>query len=321
MAVVEHLVLATPDLAATTAAVAAATGVRPSEGGRHVGVGTANTLLALGGGAYLEVIGPDPTQDAVHGSPTVRHRCTGRQWRRASGDVRRPGDRHRRCASPRPDAAGYDPGEAWSMQRATPDGGLLAWRLTSPPAWGAGVRAVPHRLGRRRVHLVDDERCRERRSPAFSVGHPEHVAHAPRCSPRGARCGRHRRPRRRRCRPCSPVRPARCCSPADAGSTTPAWRSPWHAQRSSPLSLLQSGSLASARGGSGRGARVTTWPSRTSTPSARSSAACSRSWPGTSRPTALTTRHHGTSSSVSWRGRGRRGATASGSPATSAMSP
>ncbi len=25
------------------------------------------------------------------------------------------------------------------MQRATPDGGLLSWRLTSPPAWGEGV--------------------------------------------------------------------------------------------------------------------------------------------------------------------------------------
>ncbi len=65
MAVLDHLVLATADLATTAAAVAAATGVTPSAAVSHVGVGTANMLLALGDGAYLEVIGPDPTQDGV----------------------------------------------------------------------------------------------------------------------------------------------------------------------------------------------------------------------------------------------------------------
>ena len=62
----DHLVLATPDLEATTTAVAERTGVTPVAGGRHVGVGTANTLLGLGDGAYLEIIGPDPQAEPGH---------------------------------------------------------------------------------------------------------------------------------------------------------------------------------------------------------------------------------------------------------------
>ncbi|MEM7285945.1 MAG: VOC family protein [Actinomycetota bacterium] len=58
----DHLVLATPDLAETVAEVAAATGVTPSVGGPHVGRGTRNELCSFGDGTYLEIIGPDPDQ-------------------------------------------------------------------------------------------------------------------------------------------------------------------------------------------------------------------------------------------------------------------
>lgn len=60
--VVDHVVLATNDLEQTSALVAEATGVTPSRGGPHVGRGTHNNLCDLGGGAYLEIIGPDPSQ-------------------------------------------------------------------------------------------------------------------------------------------------------------------------------------------------------------------------------------------------------------------
>lgn len=57
----DHLVLATPDVAATAAWLAERTGVIASEGGPHVGRGTHNQLCSFGD-TYLEIIGPDPDQ-------------------------------------------------------------------------------------------------------------------------------------------------------------------------------------------------------------------------------------------------------------------
>jgi hypothetical protein len=57
---IDHIVLAVPDLADGAAGFAGLTGVRPTRGGRHADLGTANFLVGLGVGAYLEVIGPDP---------------------------------------------------------------------------------------------------------------------------------------------------------------------------------------------------------------------------------------------------------------------
>jgi hypothetical protein len=64
----DHLVLATPDLAATVAWFATSTGVAPSRGGQHLGLGSANYLVGLGGRRYLEVVGPDPDQSAPAGA-------------------------------------------------------------------------------------------------------------------------------------------------------------------------------------------------------------------------------------------------------------
>jgi hypothetical protein len=59
--VLDHLVLATPDIAATAEWLADRTGVVASEGGPHVGRGTRNRLCSFGD-TYLEIIGPDPEQ-------------------------------------------------------------------------------------------------------------------------------------------------------------------------------------------------------------------------------------------------------------------
>ncbi|MFM9367137.1 VOC family protein [Streptomyces sp. Da 82-17] len=141
----DHLVLATPDLGSTVAEVAAATGVAPAEGGRHVGHGTRNFLYGLGssepgggsglgGGAYLEIVGPDPEQPDPEGprwfgidtldGPRLVHWAA-----RVDGIAAAVA-----CARDR----GYDPGEPVGMSRRTPDGGSLAWQLTFPQPHGLG---------------------------------------------------------------------------------------------------------------------------------------------------------------------------------------
>ncbi|MFF1320347.1 VOC family protein [Streptomyces chartreusis] len=125
-ALLDHLVLATPDLAATVADFTRRTGVAPAPGGVHVGLGTRNYLVSLGGSRYLEIIGPDPEQSAP-GEPrpfdvdglTVPRTVT---WAIS------PPDLDAAIAAAR--ARGYDPGPAQSMSRRKPDGTLLQWRLT-----------------------------------------------------------------------------------------------------------------------------------------------------------------------------------------------
>lgn len=125
-ALLDHLVLATPDLAATVADFARRTGVPPAPGGTHVGLGTRNYLVSLGGTSYLEIIGPDPEQSAP-GQPrpfdvdgiTAPRTVT---WAISPPDLDAAIENAR--------AQGYDPGSAQAMSRRRPDGTLLEWRLT-----------------------------------------------------------------------------------------------------------------------------------------------------------------------------------------------
>ncbi|MCY3569157.1 MAG: VOC family protein, partial [Chloroflexi bacterium] len=63
----DHIVLATPDVQASVAAIEAAIGLRPELGGHFPGRGVYNHLLALQDDAYLEIIGPDPDQPNPEG--------------------------------------------------------------------------------------------------------------------------------------------------------------------------------------------------------------------------------------------------------------
>ncbi|TQJ90766.1 VOC family protein [Streptomyces sp. SLBN-31] len=122
----DHLVLATPDLAATVADFARRTGVPPAPGGAHVGLGTRNFLVALGGSSYLEIIGPDPEQTEPDGPRpfAVDELASARTVTWALS----PPDLDAAVMSAR--ARGYDPGDIRPMSRRRPDGSLLRWRLT-----------------------------------------------------------------------------------------------------------------------------------------------------------------------------------------------
>ncbi|MER8011295.1 VOC family protein [Streptomyces sp. NPDC094149] len=122
----DHLVLATPDLAATVADFARRTGVPPAPGGAHVGLGTRNFLVALGGSSYLEIIGPDPEQTEPDGPRpfAVDELASARTVTWALS----PPDLDVAVMSAR--ARGYDPGDIRPMSRRRPDGSLLRWRLT-----------------------------------------------------------------------------------------------------------------------------------------------------------------------------------------------
>jgi hypothetical protein len=113
---IDHLVNAAPGLPAAVADIEQRFGVRARAGGRHIGLGTHNALLALGAQTYLEIIAPDP------GQPDSVSRGGLGSWALACDDID--------AAVARARSRGYDPGEVADGQRVGPTGTLLRWRLT-----------------------------------------------------------------------------------------------------------------------------------------------------------------------------------------------
>ena len=131
----DQLVYAGPDLGALVTGVHDATGVAPQPGGSHEGRGTANALLGLGAGRYLELLGPDPAQGEPDRARPLRVDEVSAP-RMVGWAVRTPSIDHL-VDSARAD--GYDPGPVAPMSRRTPDGALLRWRLTPPEGGYDGV--------------------------------------------------------------------------------------------------------------------------------------------------------------------------------------
>jgi hypothetical protein len=134
----DHVVIAGPDLAGVVAWFAERTGVTASPGGAHP-TGTANALVALTVGGrrtphYVELIGPNPA--VAHDAPVETfgiHRLTAP---RIVTYAIHPDDIDGVVAGAR--ERGYDPGDVWDLSRRRPDGVLLEWRLTRG---GAGFEA------------------------------------------------------------------------------------------------------------------------------------------------------------------------------------
>ena len=137
---IDHLVFASDDLDRATALIAELLGVVPTPGGSHVGKGTRNELLSLGGTTYLELIGPDDAQPAPDGprpfgiddlvEPALVAWCVrpSRPLREIVAEAR---------------AAGIEFGDVSAMSRRRPDGVLLQWELTVPQFDGPFGRALP----------------------------------------------------------------------------------------------------------------------------------------------------------------------------------
>jgi hypothetical protein len=132
---IDHLVYGAPDLDAAIGALEGRLGVRAAAGGRHVGIGTHNALVDLGGGTYLEVIAPDPEQpDPASPRPfgldgLTEPRLVG--WAVATQDI------DAAVASAR--RQGFEPGDPVEMHRVTAEGAGLRWRLTLNAIAGGAV--------------------------------------------------------------------------------------------------------------------------------------------------------------------------------------
>ncbi|WP_104477388.1 VOC family protein [Microterricola pindariensis] len=139
-AVLDHLVLAGPDLGAAVAHVARLTGVTAAPGGRHA-LGTANALIAFTvagarGTHYLEIIGPDPEGEqpasaiATFGIDTLQAPTLSSYAVHA--DAAAPEDIAELAA--RGTEAGLPLGVVAAQSRTKPDGSVLAWSYTAPPS-------------------------------------------------------------------------------------------------------------------------------------------------------------------------------------------
>lgn len=125
----DHLIFASPDLAAGVDHIRSLTGAEPVVGGPHIGHGSRNELLTFDDRTYFEIIGVDPDQaDPSHPRPFG---LDGLSAPKLAGYAIHPVDGETFddvVAAMR--AAGMDPGSVAEMSRRKPDGELLSWTLT-----------------------------------------------------------------------------------------------------------------------------------------------------------------------------------------------
>ena len=131
---VDHLILGINDLERGMEAFARLTGVRPVFGGRHPGRGTANALVTLGDGTYLEILGPASThRDSIPPNLAGLDSLTPIGWALGTRDLAGLG---KRLQDAEISITPIQPGS-----RRKPDNSMLSWRTAA--ATGAGLEAAP----------------------------------------------------------------------------------------------------------------------------------------------------------------------------------
>ncbi len=134
---VDHLVLATPNLAEGIDEIERLLGVRAMAGGQHLRWGTRNALVSLGGRVYLEIIGPDPDQPGFAGDRVFGVDQLDRSklvtWAAKGTNLEEVVERAKQ--------RGQDLGDVQEGARERADGELISWRLTDPYRTGNdGIR-------------------------------------------------------------------------------------------------------------------------------------------------------------------------------------
>lgn len=137
---IDHLVFAVPDVAATCDELERDWGVRPRRAADTPDAARTTRCFDLGDARYLEVIGPDADQPAPAGPRPFWIDGLARP-RLVTWAAKAPGIDGR---AERARAAGYDPGPVRAMWRVRPDGARLEWRLTrAETPGGEGVVPFP----------------------------------------------------------------------------------------------------------------------------------------------------------------------------------
>jgi catechol 2,3-dioxygenase-like lactoylglutathione lyase family enzyme len=118
----DHVVLAVPDLDEASVALERRLGLRASRGGRHPSLGTENALVPVGG-AYVELV-------AVADAAAAAGTAFGRSALAARSSGARFAGWVARAESPAEGAV--------RMSRTTPDGRTITWRLAHAERLGDG---------------------------------------------------------------------------------------------------------------------------------------------------------------------------------------
>tara|TARA_B100000700_G_C15050324_1_gene859923 strand:- start:3496 stop:4122 length:627 start_codon:yes stop_codon:yes gene_type:complete len=127
---IDHIVYVTSNVTASTEELTNKLGVAPTFGGSHIGRGTCNALLSLGEYQYLEILGPDPTQEFQLPSERFPEIPLLRTWAARTTNIIQLVESA--------NVKGIDFGSVRDMSRIRADGVKLDWELTTGSGGGLG---------------------------------------------------------------------------------------------------------------------------------------------------------------------------------------